>query len=180
MISTERLKIRLIEEKDIEDLFEIYKDEDVCRYTLEDAWTENNKNQKFQKLLEQRDLLNYKKVSFVVESKEKVIGNILAWFTEMKNTVEIGYIFNPDYSGQGFASESVTAVVKYIFEEIKAHRIQAVLDARNISSANLCSRIGFRKEAHFIKDYWSKGEWTDTLIFGMLRDEFIINNDGEL
>lgn len=44
MISTERLKIRLIEEKDIEDLFEIYKDEDVCRYTLEDSWTENSKN----------------------------------------------------------------------------------------------------------------------------------------
>jgi RimJ/RimL family protein N-acetyltransferase len=25
-----------------------------------------------------------------------------------------------------------------------------------------------RREAHFIKDFYSKGEWTDSFIYGML------------
>lgn len=48
------------------------------------------------------------------------------------------------------------------------HRIQANLDARNTASAKLCENLGMRREAHFIKDYWNKGEWTDSFIYGML------------
>lgn len=32
-----------------------------------------------------------------------------------------------------------------------------------------------RKEAHFIRDYWSKGEWTDSLIYAMLASELDTN-----
>ncbi len=28
------------------------------------------------------------------------------------------------------------------------------------------------KEAHFRQDYWSKGEWTDSMHYGLLRDEW--------
>ena len=48
------------------------------------------------------------------------------------------------------------------------HRIQANMDARNLGSAKLCENIGMRREAHFIKDFYSKGEWTDSFIYGML------------
>ena len=42
------------------------------------------------------------------------------------------------------------------------------MDARNLGSAKLCENIGMRREAHFIKDFYSKGEWTDSFIYGML------------
>ena len=35
----------------------------------------------------------------------------------------------------------------------------------------LCERVGMRKEAHFIEDYWSKGEWTDSFVYGMLLSD---------
>lgn len=28
-----------------------------------------------------------------------------------------------------------------------------------------------RQEAHHLQDYWSKGEWTDTLIFALLSTD---------
>ncbi|MCW6674491.1 GNAT family N-acetyltransferase [Aerococcaceae bacterium NML160702] len=86
----------------------------------------------------------------------------------MKQTVEIGFVFNLNFFGKGYAKESVKAVVKELFEKYNVHRIQANLDARNLSSAKLCSNIGMRREAHFIKDYWNKGEWTDSYVYGML------------
>ncbi len=58
--------------------------------------------------------------------------------------------------------------MKELFEKYNVHRIQANLDARNISPAKLCNNIGMRKEAHFIKDYWNKDEWTDSYVYGML------------
>lgn len=29
-----------------------------------------------------------------------------------------------------------------------------------------------RREAHFIQDFWSKGEWTDSYIYAILASEF--------
>lgn len=51
-----------------------------------------------------------------------------------------------------------------MFEKSNIHRIQANLNARNLSSAKLCKNVGMRREAHFIKDYWNKGEWTDSYV----------------
>ena len=45
------------------------------------------------------------------------------------------------------------------------------MDARNTASAKLATRIGMQQEAHLRQDWWSKGEWTDTLIFGMLSSD---------
>mgnify|MGYP001098344850 CR=1 FL=1 len=89
----------------------------------------------------------------------------------MKDTVEIGYSFLNEVSGRGLATEAVSTLVCKLFEEFNVHRIQANLDARNIASQKLCERIGMRKEAHFKQDYWSKNEWTDSLVFGMLSSD---------
>ena len=86
----------------------------------------------------------------------------------MKVSVEIGYTFNPKYSNNGYATEALKAVVEYLLTQKGIHRIQANMDARNLSSAKLCEKIGMRKEAHFIKDFWNKNEWTDSFIYGML------------
>lgn len=45
------------------------------------------------------------------------------------------------------------------------------MDARNTASARLAERVGMVQEAHFRKNWWSKGEWTDTLIFAQLADD---------
>jgi RimJ/RimL family protein N-acetyltransferase len=110
-------------------------------------------------------------------SRTNVIGDLSVWFTGMKDTVEIGYSFSAETSGRGYATEAVSYFVRKLFEEFEVHRIQATLDARNVASQKLCERVGMRKEAHFIQDYWSKGEWTDSIVYGMLVSDL---KDGEL
>ncbi|MFV8764541.1 GNAT family N-acetyltransferase [Aerococcus urinaeequi] len=63
-------------------------------------------------------------------------------------------------------------MIATVLDQYNIHPIVANLDARNTSSATLCERLGIRKEAHFIRDYWSKGEWTDSLIYAMWASEF--------
>ncbi|WP_432784936.1 hypothetical protein AAEX37_01858 [Oligella sp. MSHR50489EDL] len=167
-LKTDRLDIRPFSSEDIEDTYEIYSNMDVCEYLLEDVWTCESKSEEFNKKLNNNKLQENSQLNLAVLLNGKVIGDISIWYTGMKQTVEIGFVFNPNFCGRGYATESVKAVVKALFEKHNVHRIQANLDARNLSSAKLCSNVGMRREAHFIQDYWNKGEWTDSFVCGML------------
>ncbi|MFY4759104.1 GNAT family N-acetyltransferase [Aliarcobacter butzleri] len=167
-IKTQRLLIHNFKTDDLNDVFNIYKDDETCKYLLHNAWNENNKNQEFKLKLSKANLEKDYAVNLACVLDNVVIGDINIWHTQMKDSVEIGYTFNPKYSNNGYATEALKAIVEYLFTQKSIHRIQANMDARNLSSAKLCERIGMRKEAHFIKDFWNKNEWTDSFIYGML------------
>lgn len=168
---TERLSIRNFKIEDQSDLFEIYRDEEACRYLLHEPWDKNSLDEKMQAKVDNNSLPEKGALSLAVVLEQKVIGDISVWYTDMKETVEIGFVFNLQYAAQGYAKESVRAIIEKLFSEYKIHRIQANLDARNVLSAKLCENLGMRREAHFIQDYWSKGEWTDSYVYGMLESD---------
>jgi RimJ/RimL family protein N-acetyltransferase len=168
---TERLFIRPFMSTDLQDVFNIYNNDDTCRYLLHDKWTLENMKEKFNKKLENNALTKETLLSLAVVHQTKVIGDLSVWYTDMKDTVEIGYSFSKAASGKGYATEAVSNLVKKLFSEYHVHRIQANLDVRNTSSQKLCERIGMRKEAHFINDFWNKDEWTDSIVYGMLLSD---------
>jgi RimJ/RimL family protein N-acetyltransferase len=175
--TTERLTIRPFKSNDLQDVFHIYNNDETCKYLLHDKWTRESMQESFDKKLKNRSLTKETVLSLAVVSHTNVIGDLSVWFTGMKDTVEIGYSFSAETSGNGYATEAVNYFVRKLFEEFEVHRIQATLDARNVASQKLCERIGMRKEAHFIQDYWSKGEWTDSIVYGMLVSDL---KDGEV
>lgn len=172
-LETERLILRPFKEKDNEAVFNIYSDEKTCRYLLHGVWTDENRKENFQKKLNNKELTENSMLNLAVTYVDQVIGDISVWYTDMKDTVEIGYSFLASSSGKGYATEAIKAIINWGFKEKKVHRIQANLDARNTVSAKLCERVGMRKEAHFIQDFWNKGEWTDSLVYGILETECI-------
>lgn len=171
MIDTNRLELRVLIERDFEDVYEIYSDEATCQYLLHEPWSANNKTSAFKEELSKNDFDSENGLNLAVVLDNKVIGVLSAWKTEMKDTAEIGFSFNKNYSGKGYATEAAKALLDFLFADKNLHRITANCDARNTASAKLCQRIGMRKEAHFIKDFWNKGEWTDSFIFAVLSEE---------
>lgn len=174
-LGTDRLFLRLFREEDAYDIFEIYSDDTICRYLLEEPWTSDTLPKKITEKCLQNSLESEKFLSLAVVYQEKVIGDLTAWRTEMPDSFEIGYVFSKFYAGQGLATEAVSALLTYLFEEKCAHRVQANLDSRNEESKKLCERLGMRQEAHFLKDFWNKGEWTDSFIYALLSTEYKMN-----
>ncbi|MCJ0933289.1 GNAT family N-acetyltransferase [Virgibacillus halodenitrificans] len=170
-IYTERLLIRPFESNDIDDVFNIYNNNNTCKYLLHDRWTVENLEREFNKKLDNSSLTKESVLSLAVVNGTKVIGDLSVWYTDMKDTVEIGFSFLNRVSGKGYATEATRSLVENLFNEVNVHRIQANLDARNEASKKLCERIGMRKEAHFIQDFWNKGEWTDSIVYGMLLSD---------
>lgn len=170
-IKTNRLLLRSFKETDFLDTLSIFEKEEVCRYLIHCPWSELNALDNFQKRIENNNLKKDTTIYIAVEYKEKIIGEISLTKTNRKDTLEIIYCFNPDYTNKGLASEAVKAVIDYFLLNTNTHRIQACLDCRNTDSQKLCERIGMRKEGEFKQDYWSKGEWTDSYIYGILKSD---------
>lgn len=167
-----RLYLRTFEAKDEDTLFQLYKQPAVCMYLLHEPWTSANSAEAFQKKCVQKRLSHQTALSLAVVYDHRVIGDLSVWRTGQPDCVEIGYAFDPAYSGQGFAQEALQLLINWLFSTQQVHRIQATLDARNTPSANCCRRIGMREEAHFIQDWWNKGQWTDSLVFGLSAAEW--------
>lgn len=172
-IITERLILRPIIQEDMLDYFKFYSDEENCRYLLNEPWNKDNMEDNFKPKLENKSFLKRSSTLLSVVFKNKAIGEISIISCDMKDTIEIGYIFNSDYAHQGFALEALTATFDYLFLNKETHRIYADVDARNFKSTRLCENLSMRKEAHHLEDYWNKGEWTDSLIFAILKREWL-------
>ncbi len=169
--TTERLTIRPFKSTDLQDVFEIYNNDDTCKYLLHNKWTHEDMEERFNKKLANNVLTKESNLSLAVIYQNKVIGDLSVWYTNMKDTVEIGYVFSHEVAGRGLATEAVRGLIIKLFKEYNVHRIQANLDARNTASQKLCERLGMRKEAHFIQDFWNKNEWTDSIVYGMLHSD---------
>lgn len=172
-LATERLHLRPHNADDAEWLHELYSRPDVARYLLDEPWTAEVTHDKLTERLTKTDIDGETgALALVIEHDDVPIGDVALWLTDHEHRQgEIGWVLDPAHGGQGFASEAVRAVLALGFDHYRLHRITAQMDARNSASAALARRVGLRLEAHHVQDWFSKGEWTDTLIFARLASE---------
>ena len=111
-------------------------------------------------------------VADLAQTGELVGDCMLFWRSEEHEQGEVGYVFNPAYHGRGLATEAVGALLRLGFEGLGLHRITGRLDARNTPSARVLERAGLRREGHLVENEFVKGEWTDEMIYAMLRSEW--------
>lgn len=103
------------------------------------------------------------------EAPAEHVGSIGLWRIEKENyRAEIGYMLQPSLQGKGIMYEALKEVVKYGFEEMKLHSIEAQIDPRNAASAALLTKAGFGQEAYFKENYYLRGSFADTAVFSLL------------
>ena len=165
---TERLILRRYRKEDIQDLFEYLSDREVVEY-------EPYKTQTFDEVKENLEWRIRTDEMIAVELKDshKMIGNVYMGKRDFE-ALEIGYVFNRNYWGQGYAAESCKALIQQAFSN-GIHRIYAECDPENKSSWKLLEALGFQREAHFRKNvYFWKDEtgkpiWKDTYVYAQLN-----------
>ena len=175
-IRTSRLSLRPFAPGDVDALYEYHRLPEVVRY-LE---TEPRSRADVQAIVAERAAVRAltdegQALCLVAELADsgKVAGDcVLFWRSRMQQRGEIGYILNPAYHGQGLATEVAGTLLRLGFDGLGLHRIVARCDARNVASARVMERVGMRREAHLVHNEFLKGEWTDELIYAILREEW--------
>ncbi|MFD0683545.1 GNAT family N-acetyltransferase [Actinomadura fibrosa] len=64
-------------------------------------------------------------------------------------------------SGRGYMTEGVGLVLRYAFEKLRLHRIDAQIQPGNRASLRLVERLGFRKEGYSPELLYIDGAWRD-------------------
>lgn len=175
-IETARLLLRPVDPASDPDAMAAYQSRaDVCRYIPyeprgSERIAEVIREQRRTALTEEGQHLW---LSVLLRDTGRLIGDVLLfWHSSQHRGGEIGYAFNPDHHGHGYATEAAAALLDLGFDGLGLHRIIARIDARNESSARVLRRLGMRQEAYLVQNEWFKGGWSDEIDFAILEDEW--------
>jgi RimJ/RimL family protein N-acetyltransferase len=88
-------------------------------------------------------------------------------------SIELGYFLVQSSTGQGYATEAASAVLRYAFDYLKVTRVDLQCRTDNLTSQRVAERLGFmlegcQRQRHRKKD----GSLVDRLWYGLLREEW--------
>ncbi|CAM3868351.1 GNAT family N-acetyltransferase [Flavobacterium cucumis] len=107
------------------------------------------------------------------KNSDKCIGIIGFYRTQPEHfRTELGYMILPEQSGKGYVTEAVKVVLDFAFNTLNFHSIEAVIDSRHVASEKVLLKNGFEKEAHFKENFYYNNEFTDTVIYSLLKQNF--------
>ncbi|GAB3884857.1 GNAT family protein [Kibdelosporangium lantanae] len=109
---------------------------------------------------------------WAVELDGTLVGDVAVGTHDNLMQAEIGFTLAAEHQGRGYGTEAVRRVVEHLLADRRMHRISAECDARNLASARLLTRVGFRQEGLLRAHTWIRGEWTDDLVFGLLAADY--------
>ncbi|WP_295811996.1 GNAT family protein [uncultured Nitratireductor sp.] len=174
-ILTDRLSLRLFEASDFEAYAAYHSRAEVYRFLYTPVPSGRVLEDQFSAVLsapfnEDGDTL---RLAVTRLEEPAVIGEaLLKIANKAALQAEMGYIFNPDYAGKGYATEAVQAVLRLGFQTYGFHRIFARLDPLNAGSVGVVERLKMRREAHLLQNDRFDGNWGDEFIYAMLASEF--------
>jgi RimJ/RimL family protein N-acetyltransferase len=175
-VETERLVLRGFRPGDLDAVHVMQSDPEVVRYvpwpvrTREEsaAWIAERTTSS--RLAAQDDYLTW---ALARRDDDEVVGSLNAWYRSVEHgCAEIGFVLSRHAQGHGYGTEGLRALLDLLFDALPLHRVVGRADARNTASSRLMARVGMRREAHFREDEFFKGEWTDTVVHAVLREEW--------
>ncbi len=175
-LSTDRLVLRKLSEKDVEDLRKWLGMDEIYTYWGRPA----NKGEKNPELLfaDARPNVNRKPShdfiwGIVLKDTDSVIGMLEIFDVENDRYGKVGYRIAPWLWNTGICTEAMKRVIKFIFTETSIDRLEATANVNNIGSNRVLEKSGFLLEGT-IRHGKMVFEYCDYNIWGLIKDDVAI------
>ena len=87
---------------------------------------------------------------------------------------EIGYFIARSFEGNGFVTEAVKRCITFLFDDVKAKKIEIHYNANNIKSGKVAESAGFTKEGQIRRSAKLKdGSVVDRVYYGLLPEDLL-------
>lgn len=173
-LTTKRLAIKPIRIDDAEGMFQIKSLPEVTYgYGQEPHRSLEDTKKWILRCLD--DHMNRLAIVWVITKKNEIeiIGSCCFWnFGPGMKCAELGYELHPSSWHQGIMSEAAKEVVRFGFEDLGLHRIEADPLSINGPSQNVLVKLGFKLEGTLRERQLFHGRYLDQLYFGMLKEEW--------
>ena len=113
-------------------------------------------------------------VGIQVQDGGKLIGYLNLSFTDPQRLqVSFNFGLNQSFHRKGFGLETMQALLSFCFQGLKLHRVAGWCDSRNTAACRLLEKVGFRREGEFVKNRWVHDQWTNSIWYAVLREEYL-------
>ena len=176
VLRTERLKLRPVSEEDLDPILAFRNLPEVNRWLIRTAVDPEAFKAEWRRTSEDPD-----DHTVAVLLGDVVIGIVFLEVADgmgqpgmpARTEAQLGYIFDPAYGGQGYATEAVTAVVAHAFGQLGVRRMTAGCFADHLASVRILEKIGMRREQHGVGDSWhAERGWVDGYTYAMLAESW--------
>jgi ribosomal-protein-alanine N-acetyltransferase len=96
------------------------------------------------------------------------LSNIVLGFLQSTN---VGYWIDGNAQGRGLATRAVGEIVRFAFDELGLHRVEAGTLVDNVASQRVLEKNGFTRIGIARKYLLIAGEWRDHILFERLADD---------
>ena len=175
-LTTQRLVLRRFRPEDLDAFVAYRSDPETGRYQ---SWEAPYRPSQARRFLQELEAIHpdtpgeWFQFAVALHHTDRLIGDCGAHVgAEDARQAEIGFTLAPQHQGHGYATEAVRRLLHYLLIERGKHRVRATCDDRNTRSAAVLERVGMRREGHLLESTWSKGEWTNDLLYAVLRREW--------
>jgi [ribosomal protein S5]-alanine N-acetyltransferase len=175
-LETERLRLREITADDASDWLAVWDHPDVMRYLVDF-------DQQATDLGEVRGIIDWTRGIFAnrtglrwaitLKPEPTLIGTCgFHLYSPVNRCAEIGYELHHEYWRRGIMAEALAEILRFGFEALNLHRIEANVTRGNDASAGLLRRLGFTQEGTWRDKVYARGQFHDLWQFGLLEDEY--------
>jgi ribosomal-protein-alanine N-acetyltransferase len=168
------INLRILTANDANKLLNYYKDNKKHLENFEELRDETFYTIEKQKLIIRQQyvqLLNGNNIFFGIFKDENIIGIIqlynIVW--GIFKSATIGYSIDEKQQGKGYMKEAVNLILKYAFQTLKLHRVQAGTLVDNLKSKSVLKACGFKEIGISEKYLFINGSWQDHCIFYKLN-----------
>ena len=148
-LTTKRLILKEITEKDIESLIENISNLNVSRYLLTVAYPYTEADAKWwvehcKERAREEPRVSYE-LNLQLRGQQGIIGGLgLSKVDRKQGTCEVGYWLAENYWRQGIITEAAEKMIDFAFQELKIKKISAPIFAENKPSQGLAKSLGFK------------------------------------
>lgn len=173
-ISMERLEFKELSMNYTEKLFEIWKNDDVVKYTyVGKITTIDDCNQRITNILTKWK--NPKDIGpYVVFYESEVIGFAGGVHkSDVFGEYELFYHFDKKFWGKGFATETAKRLLEETFSIPTVQRVSAEAVVENQSSWRVLEKVGMKREGCLRRKFFDGKEYYDLYVYSILKNEYI-------
>lgn len=141
-IETERLRLRMFEEGDLEAYARMCADPEVMQFlggrplSREETWRE------IAIYLGHWQLRGYGLFATELKASRTFVGRIGLWYPLGWPRLEIGWAVDRPYWGHGYATEAGAAVMRYAFAQMGVEHLVSFIFPDNVASQRVAEKLG--------------------------------------
>jgi len=165
VITTERLILRPMTDRDIPALKKWLSDESVYTYWGKGP-SKAEKNPELLFTTEEKPNKSFH-LGIALKDNNEVIGDIYVYLIDHDKMASIAIRLSANCQNKGYGTEALKAMTDFCFKNTELKRLWTKVDVRNISSVKMLEKCGYTKEG-LIRQGRMVNTWCDYYIFGRL------------